>query len=90
MRLKYYTANADDITDIQTAELSFVLFFAQHIDFEVNLNIARAVIQRTERRFTMTTDSHQTAGNKYFGAFFNPNGSDTIRYRVENGRFLSA
>ena len=27
---------------------------------------------------------------KYFGAFFNPNGSDTIRYRVENGRFLSA
>ena len=70
MRLEDDAADADDVADIELLELVLVLFLAEHIDLEVDLDIARAVVERAERRLAVAADGHEAAGDADLAALF--------------------
>lgn len=70
VRLEDDAADADDVADIELLELVLVLVLAEHIDLEVDLDVARAVVERAERRLAMAADGHETAGDADLAALF--------------------
>ena len=70
MRLEDDAADADDVADIELLELVLVLVLAEHIDLEVDLDIARAVVERAERRLAVAADGHEAAGDADLTALF--------------------
>ena len=70
VRLEDDAADANDVADIELLELVLVLVLAEHIDLEVDLDVARAVVERAERRLAMAADGHETAGDADLAALF--------------------
>ncbi len=61
--------------------------FAEHIDLEIDLDIARAVIQRAERRFAVAADSHEAARDAdFFVALFLA--FEVVEFLVDVGRMV--
>ena len=70
MRLEDDAADADDVADVELLELVLVLVLAEHINLEVDLDVARAVVERAERCFAVAADGHEAAGDADLAALF--------------------